>query len=248
MAVLARRRVHRPQALALLVAALLFGSLIASRAEASDPPPAPTGLTATVATGGIELSWSAPTVDPGDDAPTGYDVEMRKTSLAGNADWSTIAEDVSDTEYTSTELLMTDQTYEFRVSAVYSEDSKSDPSDSVSVTAPGVSKPGSLTKTRSTSGIELSWTAPSLSWTGIALTLSGYVIERDSWYTVEHPELGQDYTSEELDTAASNVTSYTDTSTVNTRTYGYSIYAVYGYVRSNDQDGDFVFLQGVGTE
>ncbi|MYA02659.1 MAG: fibronectin type III domain-containing protein [Chloroflexi bacterium] len=240
--------VRRPWALALVVGALLVGLLIASGVEASDPPPAPTDLSATVATSGIELSWSAPTLDPGEDAPTGYDVEMRKTSAAGDSEWETIAEDVSDTEYTSTELLMTEQTYEFRVSAVYSEDSSSDPSDSVSITAPGVSKPGSLTKTRTTSGIDLAWTAPTLSWTGLALTLSGYVIERDSWYTVSHPELGQDYTSEELDTAGSDATSYTDTSTVNTRTYGYSIYAVYGYVRSNDQDGDFVFLQGVGTE
>jgi len=230
------------------VAALFVGFLFSTVVDASDPPPAPTGLSATAATGGIELSWSAPTLDPGEDAPTGYDVEMRKTSAAGNSDWATIAEDVSDTDYTSTELLMTAQTYEFRVSAVYSEDSTSDPSDAVSVTAPGVSKPGSLTKTRTTSGIDLAWTAPTLSWTGIALTLSGYVIERDSWYTVSHPELGQDYTSEELDALASDVTSHTDTSTVSTRTYGYSIYAVYGYVRSNTQSGDFVFLQGVGTE
>ncbi|MDE2895221.1 MAG: fibronectin type III domain-containing protein, partial [Chloroflexota bacterium] len=226
--------VRRPWALALAIAGLLLGLLLASVVEASSTP-APTDLSATVATGGIELSWSAPTLEPGEDAPTGYDVEMRTTSAAGAGDWKTIAEDVSDTEYTSTELLMTEQTYEFRVSAVYSEDSSSDPSDSVSVTAPGVSKPGSLTKTRTTSGIELTWLAPTLSWTGIALTLSGYVIERDSWYTVSHPELGQDYTSEVLDTPASDATSYTDASTVDTRTYGYSIYAVYGYVRSNDQ-------------
>ncbi|MXX79637.1 MAG: fibronectin type III domain-containing protein [Chloroflexi bacterium] len=240
-------QVRRAGALALAVAALLVGSLIATGVEASDPPPAPTGLSATVATGGIELSWTAPTLDPGEDAPTGYDVEMRKTSAAGDSDWATIAEDVSDTEYTSTELLMTEQTYEFRVSAVYSEDSTSGPSDSVSVTAPGVSKPGSLTKTRTISGIELAWIAPTLSWTGIALTLSGYVIERDSWYTISHPELGQDFTSDEH-SVGSDATSYTDTSTVDSRTYGYSIYAVYGYVRSNTQDGDFVFLQGVGTE
>ena len=243
----ARSRVWRFRALALAVAALLVGSLIASAVDASDPPPAPTGLTATVATGGIELSWSAPAVDPGDDAPTGYDVEMRMTSAAGDGDWSTIAEDVSDTEYTSTELLMTEQTYEFRVIAVYSEDSSSDPSDAVSITAPGVSKPGSLTKTRAADGIDLAWITPTLSWTSITLTLSGYVIEWDSWYTVAHPELGQDFTSGEL-SVGSDATSYTDTSTVDTRTYGYSIYAVYGYVRSNTQDGQFVFLQGVGSE
>ena len=244
---LIRPRARRPWALALAMAALLFGVLASSAVEASDPPPAPTGLSATAATGGIELSWTAPEVDPGADEPTGYDVEMRTTSAAGDGDWTTIAEDVADTDYTSTELLMTDQTYQFRVSAVYSADSKSDPSDSVSVTAPGVSKPGGLTKTRTSSGIDLAWTAPTLSWTGIALTLSGYVIERDSWYTVAHPELGQDYTTEEI-AVGSDTTSYTDTSTVDTRTYGYSIYAVYGYVRSNTQDGDFVFLQGVGTE
>lgn len=242
-----RSPVHRRRVLALAVAALLFGSLITSAVYASDDAPAPTGLSATVAAAGIELSWSAPTLDPGDDAPTGYDVEMRETSAAGDGDWTTIAEDVSDTEYTSTELLMTEQTYEFRVIAVYSEDSSSDPSDAVSITAPGVSKPGGLTKTRTTSGIELEWTAPTLSWTSITLTLSGYVIEWDSWYTVAHPELGQDFTSGEI-SAGSDATSYTDTSTVNTRTYGYSIYAVYGYVRSNTQDGEFTFLQGVGSD
>lgn len=239
--------VGRPWALAIAIAALLLGLLIASVVEASSDTPAPTGLSATVAAGGIELSWSAPALDPGVDAPTGYDIEMRETSAAGNGDWTTIAEDVSDTEYTSTELLMTEQTYEFRVIAVYSEDSSSDPSDAVSVTAPGVSKPGSLTKTRTTSGIELEWIAPTLSWTSITLTLSGYVIEWDSWHTVAHPELGQDFTSGEL-SVGSDATSYTDTSTVDTRTYGYSIYAVYGYVRSNTQDGEFVFLQGVGSE
>lgn len=242
-----RSPVRRRRVLALAMAALLFGSLITSAVYANDDAPAPTGLSATVATGGIELSWSAPTVDPGADAPTGYDIEMRETSAAGDGDWSTIAEDVSDTDYTSTELLTTEQTYEFRVIAVYSEDSSSDPSDAVSVTAPGVSKPGSLTKTRTTSGIDLAWTAPTLSWTSITLTLSGYVIEWDSWYTVAHPELGQDFSSGEI-SVGSDATSYTDTSTVNTRTYGYAIYAVYGYVRSNTQDGEFTFLQGVGSE
>lgn len=228
-----------------LFALINLGSAVVAQEEST--PPAPTGLTASVESDGIDLSWTAPVVDEGGANPTGYDVEMGEPTGEGEISFSTIAEDVTGTEYTSTELLYTGRTYEFRVSAVYSETSSSNPSGTATVTAPSVPKPQSLSTSRSSSGISVSWTAP-LSWDDLSVSLSGYVIERVSWYRVSHETLGQDYRDEVLTSVDSSTTSYTDTTTIRPKSYGYSVYSVFGgYVRSNDQTGDETYLVGVNT-
>ena len=245
-----RGRTHRlrlPLTFLLSAAALLLMiSLTLPSALGTGSLPAPDNLTASIDSDGIDLSWDAPTVEDGQDPPTGYDVQMRTRSDAGLGDWDTIAEDETGTEYTSTELLHGGRQYDFSVIAVYSATTQSGRSDSVTVTAPTVGTPQSLTKSRTDDGIDLTWTAPTLSWDDSPVSLSGYVIVRVSWYRVAHPTLGQDYQTEDLASLGSDTLTYTDETTIAEKSYGYSIYAVYGYVRGATQNGDSTFLEGVG--
>ena len=241
------RRVATPgtASLVLLVVALaLVGMLARSLVEASNNTPAPTGLTAAVTADGIDLSWTAPVVAQGEDNSSSYTIQVREVVLDNVGDWTTVATGVSGTTYRSTRMLYTELIYQFSVIAVYGTASSS-ASNTASVTAPAVPKPQGLTQTRTSEGIELSWRAPTLSWTSIALTLTGYVIERQSWPNEVAPGEGLTITYEELDPLDSDTTSYTDDTATRDRTYAHAVYAVYTYVRSASEEGEFEFHVGV---
>ena len=103
-----------------LVAALAVLALaavsVASLVYAQDPPPAPTGLSASASSGGITLSWTAPDAD----GVTGYQI-LRRLSSDGWV-WSE-AVYVDDTGSTATSYTDSDveagEEYHYRVKARY---------------------------------------------------------------------------------------------------------------------------------
>ena len=99
--------------------------------DVTEPPLAPTGLTATaVGHSRIYLSWTAPT-DDGGFAITGYRIESSADGITGWADL--VADTDSDATTHSHTGLMPNTTRHYRVSAI-NGDGASDPSDTANAT------------------------------------------------------------------------------------------------------------------
>ena len=99
--------------------------------DVTEPPLAPTGLTATaVGHSRIYLSWTAPT-DDGGFAITGYRIESSADGITGWADL--VADTGSDATTHSHTGLMPNTTRHYRVSAI-NGDGASDPSDTANAT------------------------------------------------------------------------------------------------------------------
>ncbi len=137
-------------------------------------PGAPTGLTATAdGTTAIDLSWTTPS-DNGGSAITGYKIEV---SPDGTSDWTDLEDDTGGTGTTYEHTgLSAGTTRHYRVSAINAigtGTASGTASATTATTVPGA--PTGLTATADGStGIDLSWTAPTDDG-GEAIT--GYKIE-----------------------------------------------------------------------
>ena len=143
-------------------------------ATPSEPPGAPTGLTATPGNARVSLSWTAPT-DTGGSEITDYVVQWR---LKSDIIWVTLNDGTGTTTSATVTGLQNGSEYVFRVWAVYGE-SLGPTSGSVLATpsAPASAPPGpplTLTVISGNTQASLSWTAPT-STGGAAIT--DYIIE-----------------------------------------------------------------------
>ena len=143
-------------------------------ATPSEPPGAPTGLTATPGNARVSLSWTAPT-DTGGSEITDYVVQHR---LKSDIIWVTLNDGTGTTPSATVTGLQNGSEYVFRVWAVYGE-SLGPMSGSVLATpsAPASAPPGpplTLTVISGNTQASLSWTAPT-STGGAAIT--DYIIE-----------------------------------------------------------------------
>jgi fibronectin type 3 domain-containing protein len=141
------------------------------QATPSTLPGAPTGLTATVSDGVVNLSWSAPT-DDGGSSITGYDV-LRGENSGTTTPFTTLPVQLSFDDSS----VSAGNTYEYEVASVNSNGAS--PASDVSIA--DTSAPGQVTvldaaATGSGEGVDLSWTSPSndggLSLTGYSVTVN----------------------------------------------------------------------------
>ncbi|MDE2745927.1 MAG: fibronectin type III domain-containing protein [Chloroflexota bacterium] len=165
-------------AIALAVAAVLI--LAADRAQGSSPP-APTGLSGEAVTSGLKISWDAPDTS---ETITGYEIQRRR----GSADYTVLVNSTAGTttEYTDTSgegvdfSFVAGREYDYRVRAIYwsssSGETRSDPTDAVTVTVPDYLGPTSLTGSDVGQGPLLEWVAPTISWESNRAGISGYLL------------------------------------------------------------------------
>ena len=160
-----------------LAAALI---LVTERAQGSSAP-APTNLSGEAVTTGLKISWDAPDTT---NTITGYEIQRRR----GSADYSVLVDSTAstDTEYTDTSgegidfSFVAGRSYDYRVRAIYwsssSGETRSDPTDAVTVDVPDYLAPTNLTGEDISQGPYLEWTAPTLSWESNRAGHSGYVL------------------------------------------------------------------------
>ncbi len=185
----------------------------ASAKPAPPPPPppsvpgTPTGLAANAGNGQVALAWSAPASDGGSPI-TGYAI-YRATSSGAETLLTTVG---VVTSYTDPGLT-NGTTYYYQVAArnAIGEGSRSSEASAKPATVPSAPRNVSA-KTASTSGVRLTWSAPSSSG-GSAVT--GYRIYRST-----------SSGTEAFLVAVGNVTSYTDTATTAGVRYFYKVQAV----------------------
>ncbi len=191
----------------------------------------PSSLTGAIASTGVALSWTAPTLET--DTLTGYEVARRRV-LNYATSWVTIVEDTDSlgTSYTDASADVNGAEYEYRVHALRGEgddQERSAASNVITVTIPNPPRPQDLTATSTTSGVQLSWSAGHLSWQSVSLSLNGYEIRR-----IESRHAGNRNPEWEVlvDNTNSANTSYLDASGYTTIQYSYAIRAVHGFLRS----------------
>ena len=163
---------------ALALAGALF--TVAERAHGSSPP-VPTGLSGEAVTTGLKISWEAPDTT---ETVTGYEIQRRR----GSADYTVLVDSTASTtlEYTDTSgegvdfSFVAGRQYDYRVRAIYwsssSGETRSDPTDAVTITVPDYLAPTSLTGTDIGQGPLLEWVAPTISWESNRAGISGYVL------------------------------------------------------------------------
>ena len=117
-------------------------------------PAKPTGLTATVGTGTVALSWT----NPSDSGITGYQVRYKTSTESDYGEWGNITNsDASTTSHTA-ENLEAGTTYKFQIRAVNSA-GRGETSDAVTaVMAPAA--PTGLQAVAKHQSVALSWTDP----------------------------------------------------------------------------------------
>ena len=159
------------------VAALI---LTAERAQGSSLP-APTNLSGEAVSTGLKITWDAP---DSTETITGYEIQRRR----GSADYSVLVDSTTSTstEYTDTSgegvdfSFIADRAYDYRVRAIYwtstNGETRSDPTDAVTVTVPSYLAPTNLSGEDVGKGPYLEWTAPTLSWEANRAGHSGYVL------------------------------------------------------------------------
>ncbi|MXX32461.1 MAG: fibronectin type III domain-containing protein [Chloroflexi bacterium] len=161
-----------------------FESREARFAQGTPPPvPAPTNLSGSAKSQGLEITWDEPdTSDIDLDIDiVGYEILRRRAKPA----YETIE---SNTDSTSTTYLdnlteangffIAGQGYTYQVRAIYEDDERyeyrSDPSDSGTVWVPNYLKPDNFSSDVSGGDIELEWDAPTISWNANRHGLTGY--------------------------------------------------------------------------
>jgi len=164
--------------IALASAAVL--TLAAERAQGSTPP-APTNLSGEAVTTGLKITWDAPDTT---ETITGYEIQRRR----GSAEYTVLVNSTTSTstEYTDTSgegvdsSFVAGRAYDYRVRAIYwissSGETRSDPTDAVTVTVPDYLAPTSLTGTDVGKGPLLEWVAPTISWESNRAGISGYLL------------------------------------------------------------------------
>ena len=167
---------------------------------APQPPPAPTGLTATAGNAQVSLSWTAST------GATSYNV---KRATATGGPYSVVASGVTGTTYTNTGL--TNGTTYFYVASAMNAAGESPNSNEASATPTGPpAAPTGLTATAGNAQVSLSWMAS----TGA----TSYTVKRGT-------ATGGPYT---VVTSGVTATTYTNTGLTNGATYFYVVSAVNG--------------------
>ena len=196
------------------------------QAQASEPPAAPTGLTApSVTHDSVTLSWD----DPGDDSVTGYQVLRRSRDGVEYGDWEGAAEFVAvvddtgsaATSYTDSSVVRHTR-YVYRVKAINSAGT-SGQSNYVNVETPGVpAAPTGLTAPSVThDSVTLGWDDPGDD------SITGYRVLRRSRDGVEYGDWeGAAEFVAVVDDTGSAETSYTDSSVVRHTRYVYRVKAI----------------------
>lgn len=172
---------NRRISLTLMVLAIVSAlTLLAAPAQGSSAP-VPTNLSGEAVTTGLKISWDAPDTS---ETITGYEIQRRR----GSADYSVLVNSTAstDTEYTDTSgegidfSFVAGRSYDYRVRAIYwsssSGETRSDPTDAVSVDVPDYLAPTNLTGEDINQGPYLEWTAPTISWESNRTGHSGYVL------------------------------------------------------------------------
>ena len=229
---------RRTLALAILIAGLLSihaGVVIAQTDPQTGTPStltaAPTSLAASVTAAGVNLSWTAPTLET--ESISGYEVERRRV-LEYETAWITVVRSTgtTDTSYVDGTASVNGAEYAYRVKAVRGEDDDravSAASNTASVTIPNPPRPIDLTASSTSDGIALSWSAGHLSWQSVSLSLTGYEIRR---IETAHPGNLDPEWEVLVNNTNSTDTSYLDATGYTSIEYSYAIRAVHGYLRS----------------
>ncbi|MCY3923580.1 MAG: fibronectin type III domain-containing protein [Chloroflexi bacterium] len=173
-------RSRRVPLILVVLASLAALILAAERAQGSSPP-APTGLSGEAVTTGLKISWDAPDTS---ETITGYEIQRRR----GSADYTVLVNSTASTttEYTDTSgegvdfSFIAGREYDYRVRAIYwssaSGETRSEPTDAVTVAVPDYLAPTSLTGTDVGQGPLLEWVAPTISWESNRAGISGYLL------------------------------------------------------------------------
>ncbi len=184
------------------------------------PPQKPTNLAASLS-GGVTLTWTAPT-NAGNNGATiaGYRID-RQVAGAGNPYITIVPRTITATTTYIDATAAGATTYNYRVHAVNDFAKHSTSSNTTQITLPADQPPGTptnLTSTATTGQITLAWTAPTNAGNNGA-TIAGYKIVRRIVKpgTVLTPIVENTQTS---------VTTYTDTDIQANTTYAYRIYAI----------------------
>lgn len=160
----------------------LFAALTLPMVQAQgSSAPAPTNLRGEAVTTGLKITWDAPDTS---NTITGYEIQRRR----GSADYSVLVNSTAstDTEYTDTSgegidfSFVAGRSYDYRVRAIHwsssSGETRSDPTDAVTVDVPDYLAPTNLTGEHISQGPYLEWTAPTISWESNHAGHSGYVL------------------------------------------------------------------------
>ena len=202
-----------------------------ARFSSGKPPsvPAPTNLSGSAKSLGLEITWDAPDLSDIDlDIDiVGYEIQRRRAKPA----YETIEDNTNSTTTTyldnlteSNGYFIAGQEYTYQVRAIYEDDDRyeyrSDPSDSTTVSVPNYLKPDNFSSEISGSDIELEWDAPTISWNANRHSLTGYRL------TITTP--GNSTSTVSLETSS---TSYTYEPSEN-GTYVFQIVAIYSIFSS----------------
>ena len=183
-------------------------------AEPTEPPAAPTGLTAAASHDRVVLSWD----DPQDDSITGYVILRRNRATTAPGEFTELVADTGSAANTYTDdSVSADTSYTYRIRAMnehgVSERSRWARADTPAPPVPA--KPTGLTATASHDQVVLSWDDPQDD------TITGYVILRRNRATTAPGE----FTELVADTGSA-ATTYTDDSVSADTSYTYKIRAI----------------------
>ena len=156
-----------------------------ARFSSGEPPsvPAPTNLSGSAKSLGLEITWDAPDLSDIDlDIDiVGYEIQRRRAKPAFEThEYNTNNTSTSylDNLTESNGFFIAGQEYTYRVRAIYKDDEqyeyRSDASDSTTVSVPNYLKPNNFSSEISGDDIELEWDAPTISWNANRHGLTGY--------------------------------------------------------------------------
>ena len=214
-----------------------------ARFDAGTPPsvPAPTNLSGSAKSLGLEITWDAhdlSNVDLDIDI-VGYEIQRRRAKPA----FETHEYNTNNTSTTyldnlteSNGYFIAGHDYTYRVLAIYEDDEqyeyRSDPSDSTTVSVPDYLKPDNFSSDISGSDVGLEWDAPTISWNSNRHGLTGYQL------TITTP--GNSTSIVNLETSSTSYTYETSES----GTYVFQIAAIYNVFSS----GFDSTLESIGSQ